>query len=464
MSALPGVAERTLDLARALRRAGVTVALPDGLDALRAAAAVDLLDRAALREALAATMTSSHTQRPTFDTLFDLYFPRTHTLPGEEADPEDGGSLEPDAFLDALIAALRAGDEAALTRLARDAVTAFAGVDNADGSRSWFAYRVYRHFNLNGLARRLEMDGGIDGRDDLEARLQRDALAARLRRDEIQARLQRFRAEVDAELRRRQAAERGPEELARRTARPAPEDVDFFSVTAAEQEAMRRAVRPLARKLAARLAVKRKRGRSGRLEVRRTLRRALGTGGVPIDPAYRSRKAHRPDLVVLCDISGSVAAFATFTLLLCHALQGQFARVRSFAFIDTVDEVTRLFAGGDFGDAMARLTAEAEVVWLDGHSDYGHAFEVFATRWREAVTPRSTVLVLGDARNNYRAANTWALAEVAERARRTYWLNPEPRAQWGTGDSIADTYAPVVDDMAECRTLRQLSRFIERIG
>ena len=240
--------------------------------------------------------------------------------------------------------------------------------------------------------------------------------------------------------------------------------MDFFSITADEQAHMRKAVRPLARKLATRLAVKRKRARDGTFDVRKTLRRALGTGGVPIDPAFRSKKIHRPELILICDVSGSVAAFAKFTLMFTHALQGQFSRVRSFAFIDTVDEVTDLFADGDFASGMARMTEEADLVWLDGHSDYGHAFEVFVQRYGNTITARSTVLVLGDARNNYRAANVWALSDIARRAKRTFWLNPEPAPQWDSGDSVASEYGAACDQMVECRSLAQLAEFVETIA
>ncbi|CAN5429112.1 VWA domain-containing protein [soil metagenome] len=457
---LQGLQARLLDFHHALRDAGIPVAISDGMDAMRAAGVIDLVDRAALREALAATLTSSASHRMAFDTLFDIYFPRTHALPGEaqaEGPPAGGDAnapVDPMAFLQDLIDQLLDGDDATLRRMAQQAVGQFGRVENADGSSSYFAYRVYRHFNLRGLLRRLMQESGMDGRDDL---------VARLAADDFEAKLQRFREEIDAEIRRRQVEARGPEAIAKRAARPLPEDVDFFSVTADEQAHMRRAIRPLARKLATRLAVKRKRARDGVFDVRRTLRRSLASGGVPIDPAYRAKRVHRPELILICDVSGSVAAFAKFTLMFTHALQGQFSRVRSFAFIDTCDEVTDLFADGDFGTGMARMAEEADLVWLDGHSDYGHAFEVFARRFKSALSPRSTVLVLGDARNNYRAANVWALAEIAQQAKRTFWLNPEPATQWDSGDSIASDYARVCDQMVECRNLTQLSEFIEQI-
>jgi uncharacterized protein len=456
--ALQGLQGRILDLARALRRAGVPVAVSDDLDAMRAAAVIDLLDRAQLRESLAAAMVKTQGHRVAFDTLFDVYFPARVDLPLPDRDDqgEDGGQRPRDIgdFLADLVRRVLDGDELAIRRLALEAVEAYGSVQNRDGSTSYFAYRVYRHFNLGGLLRRI-MDSSVtpDG-----------ALANRLARDEFEARLRRFREAIDAEIRRRLVASRGEEEVARRLVRPLPEDVDFFRVTAEEQLAMQRSVRPLARKLATRLAVRRRQARDGRLDARRTIRHSMSTGGVPIEPYFRAKRVHRPELALLCDVSGSVSAFARFTLMFCHALQGQFSRVRSFAFIDTVDEVSALFEGGDFSDAMNRLSTEANLVWLDGHSDYGHAFEAFHARYLDALSPRTTMLILGDARNNYRAANTWVLRDLRRHAKHIYWLNPEPAEHWGSGDSIAPQYAAQTDGMVECRNLRQLAQFVESLA
>jgi len=149
--------------------------------------------------------------------------------------------------------------------------------------------------------------------------------------------------------------------------------------------------------------------------------------------------------------------------LLSFALREQFSKVRVFAFVDTTDEVTRFFeAGGDVVDALARMSGEADVVWLDGHSDYGHAFEVFAQRWPDAVTPKTSLLVLGDARTNYRAQAVPTLRSLVRHARHAYWLNPEPRQYWGSGDSAASSYADVLP-MVECRNVDQLRQFVEEL-
>ena len=158
-------------------------------------------------------------------------------------------------------------------------------------------------------------------------------------------------------------------------------------------------------------------------------------------------------------------AFSGFTLHLVHAISSQFSKVRSFVFIDGIDEVTRFFESvDDVAEAVHRINTEADVVWVDGHSDYGHALSVFWERWGEEITPRSSVLLLGDARNNYHASQAWVVQEIRHRARHVYWLNPEPRAYWGTGDSILGEYAVHCDDVFECRNLRQLEHFVTELA
>ncbi|MBY5162240.1 vWA domain-containing protein [Salsipaludibacter albus] len=453
-----GLFDRTLAFVGALRRAGVTATQSEAIDAVRALGEVDLLRRPVVREALATVTVSSGGDRRTFDDLFELYFPARRVPSDGEALPAEhvgeDGEVDRDAFDTALLDALLGGDDDAVRRLAREAVDAFGRVEGRDGQPAFFSYRVRRaldpHTLLDSL---LEARGATDD----------DARAQRLLRDEFEERLAEFRREVDAEIRRRTAERSDLDDLADRVVKPALDEVDFFRMTAAEAAELRAQVAPLARKLATRTQVKRRRGRDGRLDVRRTVRRSLSTGGVPMDPVFRPRKPHKPELVVITDVSGSVASFARFTLMLVHSLQEQFSRVRSFAFIDTLDEVTELFEGRDFDEAIRRMSSEADLVWLDGHSDYGHAFEVFHERFVDEITPRSTVLVLGDARNNYRASSSWVLAEIATRARRVYWLNPESAAYWGTGDSITADYARHVEDMVEVRNLRQLADFVREL-
>ena len=147
-----------------------------------------------------------------------------------------------------------------------------------------------------------------------------------------------------------------------------------------------------------------------------------------------------------------------------YAISNQFSKVRSFVFIDGLDEVTSFFEGvDDIGEAVHRVNAEADVVWVDGHSDYGHAFEVFWERYGKDVGPKTTVMILGDARNNYHASQAWILKEIEHRARKVFWLNPEPGAYWDTGDSIVSEYGVHCDGVFEVRNLRQLEGFVENL-
>ena len=264
-------------------------------------------------------------------------------------------------------------------------------------------------------------------------------------------------------MRRRLAEDRGVEQVSRTVVQPLAEQVDFLRASRDDMAELRRQVFPLARRLATRLTARRRLGRSGKLDFRRTVRASLGTGGVPLVTHHKPHKPHKPELTVICDVSGSVAGFAHFTLMLAYALREQFTKVRAFAFIDTVDEVTGFFTpGGDVADALARMSAEADLVWFDGHSDYGHSLEEFATRYPDAVGPRTSLLVLGDARNNYRATGLPTLRQLVAQSRHAYWLNPEPQAYWSSGDSAVAQYAEVIE-MVEVRNAVQLEDFVQRL-
>lgn len=456
-----GFLQRVLDFTAALRRAGLGTTQSEAIEAVTTLRHLDLLDRSVLREALAAVMITSHRHRVSFDELFELYFPARRIDPDAfEQQPGAGdgeGEVDPDALFQELLDRIMSGDDDAIRELARMAVDQLGRVEGRDGGVSYFQYKVFRAIDLQQLlSDALRRRAGDE--DDVSA------LEERLWRDEFEARIRAFRQEVEAEIRRRAAAQRGIDQVADRMVKKPLEELDFFRLSMEEQAELRAQIRPLARKLATRTSVKRKHGRDGRLDVRKTVRRSMSTGGVPFDPSFKPRKPHKPELFLICDVSGSVASFARFTLMLVHTLQEQFSKVRSFAFIDTLDEVTNLFDAGDFDLGMKRMMTEADLVWLDGHSDYGHSLERFHERYGRDVTARSSVIVLGDARNNYRATNSWVLQDLERKARHLYWLNPEPTHYWGTGDSVATDYARYVDDMVEVRNLKQLTAFVQDLG
>jgi uncharacterized protein with von Willebrand factor type A (vWA) domain len=203
---------------------------------------------------------------------------------------------------------------------------------------------------------------------------------------------------------------------------------------------MRAVLDPLTRRLAGLLAARRRYGRRGPLDFRRTVRRSLSTGGVPVRPAFRKPHPAKPELFVLADISGSVATFAAFTLQLTYALRSQFSRVRSFVFVDGIAEMTQVL------------------------EDYGHALSAFWEKWGEDIRKRTTLIVLGDARTNYHDPCEGILKAVSQRAGHLFWLNPEPATSWNSGDSVMASYQPYCDAVHECRNIRQLRAFVEDLG
>lgn len=446
-----------------LRQAGIPVSMVEAIDAMQAIHHVDLGDRGSLKSALSATLVKNSRHQRAFDTAFEVFFAH-HRPPtsdptkseaagtGGSGGSRDGGGTEP--LLEALWRALLAGDWEQLASLAAWAVDELAGIEpGRPVGGTYYLYRTLRRLDIDALQQRLlEAVGGAEG------------LAGRLAREEAEAGIARLREELSAEIRRRLVADRGRESMARTLRRPLVEDLDLMHATREDLHQIEEVIDPLTRKLAARLARRRRRYRQGRLDFRRTMRRSLGTGGVPVEPVFRTHRPHRPEIMLLCDISGSMATFARFTLQFTYAMSGQFSKLRSFVFIDTVDEVTRHFEPGiDFGRSMERISTEAEVVWLDGHSDYGNTLRRFDARYGPEVTARTTIIVTGDARNNYRPPRAEILAELARRARAVYWLNPEPHAYWNTGDSVMGRYEAWCDGVFEVRTLRQLEDFVERV-
>jgi uncharacterized protein len=474
-----------------LRRSGLPVSLTEHLDAAEAVKHIPLEDREALKYALAATLVKSSSHWRAFETAFEVYFAvrtgghggaegENDGLDGEEPEGEQasgqggaqgqgrswrggggGEGMTPEELAEMLFKSLLSADAGLMNMVARNAVDRYAGMEpGRPVGGTYYLYRTLRNLDLDGVLERLmaQAQAGAAGGSltDLEERL-----AA----DEFKARVDKFRRSVETEIRRRLVDDRGVEALARSVRKPLPEDIDVMHATREELATLHRVLQPLSRKLAVRLARKRRHGRKGPLDFRATVRRSLSTGGVPIEPRFRHPRPAKPEIFVIADISGSVASFARFTLHLVYAISSQFSKVRSFVFVDGIDEVTRFFEGVvDPSEAVARINLEADVIWVDGHSDYGHALTEFHRRWGDQVTSRSSVIILGDARNNYHASASWVVEDLQARARRVYWLNPEPRDYWGSGDSIVGEYAAHCDDVVECRTLRQLEHFVGNLA
>lgn len=471
-----------------LRDAGIPIAVTETMDALEAVKVLPLEDREAFKYGLGATLVKNEQHWKNFETLFDVYFamrsPESdsfdsifsgqsnsdsegseHDLAGDAErgfDTDEGtdttDDLSEEDLSEMIFRAMMQRDGNLSRAAAREAVQKFAGMEaGRPVGGTYYLYRTLRNLELDSLLERMiEAD-----KDQNPDRSDFDQLLAN---DELEALVEQLKAQIEAEIRRRLVADRGVEAMAKTLRKPLPEDLEFMHAGQAEMETLGKAIEPLTRKLAIKLARKRRHRNRGGLDFRNTIRKSLSYGGVPAEPVFKHKKPSKPEVVVLADISGSVAAFARFTLHLVYAMSGEFSKVRSFVFIDGLDEVTEFFdRSDDMATAIHRVNTEANVIAIDGHSDYGHAFDIFEKNYMSAITSKTTVLILGDARNNYHTSQSWVVQEIQDAARQVFWMNPEPRAYWDSGDSIVSEYAEFCDDIFEVRNLRQLEAFVEAV-
>jgi uncharacterized protein len=470
-----------LDLSTRLQRAGVPVALSEKVDATSALGVLPLDDRPLLRAALRSAMIKRVEDQPIFDRLFDRAFPLTSgsatplgpaidaptEANDEQQSPDDGPDggeistsvaptggaaseqLVDEQLLAELIDALKRGDSEMLQQLAGRFVDEYAGLAGQAGSERSHYYRVLRAADLSNLLTTVMRAIRAESPEVMA-----DPFLARMELSEQAQQVDLFRRMIAEQIRDHLddlLAAQGVPAKNRRL-----EELDMFDASTTDLRQMREVVRPLARKLASRLSQRRRHYRQGRLDMRRTLRHSLNTGGVPMDVKFHAQRSTKPDIVMLCDVSGSVAEFAHFTLMLMHAMHSEMARLRTFVFVDGIADVTDTLtdAVDDFDPRF--LIHQSGVVVGDGHSDYGGVLATFVREHLAAVTPATTVIITGDARTNYRAAGFDDFATMAARAKRVFWLNPEPRADWDNKDSEASQFALWCNDVFEVRTLNDL--------
>jgi uncharacterized protein len=460
------VEARLVEFAEVLRQNGLKVAVSEVNDATSASAAVGLEDRAMFRAALKATLCKRQTDVPTFDRAFDFYFGlASRAFEGIDKSLADRireeGLLEGDELqmllytlnqlgpgLNPLTQAALEQDPGRLAQLLRGAALQLD------------LRRIQSPLQSGFFSRRLMQGAGGEAmRADLRAleeELQRRGMTA----DGLEI----VSRQVSAVLREVEEAARREitRQVAARLKRPEGGSADraFHTLSRQEIDATGRAVRRLAEKLKTRLVRKQKSRRKGALNPIRTLRKNLTSGGVPMVPVFRHRRPARPDVVVLCDVSDSVRNASRMMLLFMHTLQSLFARVRSFVFVSDLGEITKHFEEAKPEDAID-LALSSKVISLASNSNYGHALATFTRGHLGSITRRTTVLVIGDGRNNYNAANAWALADLKRKARRVVWICTEPKANWGFGDSEMLRYSRAVHQTVIVQSLADLERVAE---
>lgn len=447
----PGLAPKLIAFCEELRSEGVAVGSAEILDAFAALSEIPWEQREDFREALAATLAKSQEDRRLFELIFDRFFFRAAESEALERTEGEGGQrfeggdrVDLDQLRQMIREALAEGDEGSMRDLARLAVAAFGRQGEGSGVVGVDVQRIRRSLGLQpgqGTPAEAESSG--------EAEIDRDQL-------------REFEAHLRKELER---------DLIERTEKLPPSrplaDLDRSLPTSPTQDlaSVHRAVTMLKRRLATIGHEQRGRGRGLTVDMRRTMRSSLETGGVPLKLRYRPKRPRRPEIYVLCDVSTSVTSASMFFLSVLHALHDSFRKLRSFVFIERISEVTQVFEKErDFRKISEKISREGGVADVSGYTDYGRVWNEFYEEISGDLDPRSTVIVLGDARTNGRAPHAEVFARITAQAGRVFWLNPEPKLYWNYGDSVMSAYEPHVTHAFECWTTKHLEDFVNVVA
>src|SRR6266540_677046 len=446
--------QRILEFIGDLRRAEMRISPSEALDALAASAEIGLEDRETFKSALATTLVKESRDLPTFDRLFDLYFLDLQALGAglkKALGPEDPRIQE---MLERLMAEDGLDMDELTELMLRGQGTDMEMAIRQGGEGAGLERRIYDKFDWEAIERDLARIMQL-----LEAKGLDPGMLARIR-NYLDLRLEAFRRmirqHVERELERR--AYRAGERLTREVLTDKP----LFALSPDEVAQMKAVVARLARKIEDALALRQRQEEKGRLDSRRTIRKSLQYGGIPMEVRFRRRHREKPKLVTMCDVSDSVRNASRFMLQLVWSLQECFSRVRSYVFVSEIAEVTQAFNTYPVAHAIEWALKSSSV---DYHcrSDFGYAFSRFSRTELESLDRKTTVLILGDARNNYNDPQAWAIRQIRERVKGIIWLNPEGQWGWGIGDSVMPLYAPACDIVKECRTVGQLVQVVDQL-
>ena len=465
--------DRIVEFANVLRRNGVRVSLSENMDAFRALGLVGIGDPHLFRNALRSTLVKRASDIKPFEELFNFFFLGI----GEAIDALDRRIMEelgltPQQFqqmleqiqrllkemegeLSPLTRALLTGNRGELERLLREAASQEAEAASLD------SFRLTPYTRMAG---RLQLDRVRTEVEGFKAMLQMLAEGGENLQnvmrylDERMRDLNRLLREIIQQEQRKRGVE--PTDYSQRSSFA---DKSFSFYTEDDIRRMNEAVARLAQRLKNRLSVRRKKAARGRFNVKATLRTNMQYGGVPFHIELDRRKKTKPQVMILCDISDSVLNASRFMLQFVYSVQDLYAKVRSFVFVSDIGEVTKLFEEHDIHRAV-ETALKGEVIDVFSHSNFGRAFELFFKNHFVAVTSKTTVLIIGDGRNNYNRPNEWVLREIQQKAKQLIWLNPESRMTWGVGDSEMPRYAPYCDVAEECRNINQLYKVVDLIA
>jgi hypothetical protein len=468
--------KRILEFTNILRKSGIRVSTAEAIDAFKALDLLSIDDREIFRDALCATMVKRGEEVPTFNELFNLFWSGFYDNLKDSFEQAAGGlpegmdlqqlleqiaemlkNMDGDVGdMSELARAMLTGDLSALEQMIREAAEQ-AGIERIE------------NFLQVGFFSRRTMEGlGAEGAGDEL----RDLMQALEEAGMSQEQLDALRGLIDGlmEAVRKSVRNFTERELQKQNhdymekfRRETLLEKSFYHLSEEEVKKMREVVERLAQKIKNILTIRRKRMKRGKLDLHQTLRRNMSHGGIPFELVWKHRKKDRPKLVILCDVSSSVANVSRFMLQFCYTLQEAFTKIRAFIFVAELGEVTHLFQDGEISKSIDEALEGGDVINVYTRSNFGYAFHEFWQNHLSAIDNKTTVIILGDARNNYNDDKAWCLRDIHTKAKNVVWLNPESPSAWGFGDSVMDKYAPYADVAEECRNLRQLSAMIDRL-
>ena len=467
---------KLVEFTNLLRKSGVRVSVSEAIDAFTAVDELSFADRDLFKIALRASMIKRGDEIPTYDELFDLFWSGFYDnlreafgdMAGEMGEAgvdleelmrqlaEMLGQMDGDMDLSDLAKALLTQDLSQLENLIRQAAEQ-AGTERIENMLQvgFFSRRTMEGLGAEGageeledLAQQLEAAGfspeQIEQLRDLIGKLMETL--RKVVRNFTERELQTQNHDYMEKFRREMLTEKS-----------------FYHLTEEEIARMREVVTRLAQRIKNVLSVRRKRLKRGKLDLHQTLRRNMARGGIPFEVIFKQRRKDRPKLVILCDVSSSVANVSRFMLQFMYSLQEAFTKMQSYVFVSELGDVTPVFKDKDVNTAIENALDGGDVINVYTRSNFGFAFHEFWKNHLSAVDNRTTVLILGDARNNYNDPKAWCLRDIHNKAKNVVWLNPESPSAWGFGDSVMDRYLPYCDVVEECRNLRQLAKVVDQI-
>lgn len=451
---------RVVDFVRGLRAAGVRVSLAESMDAMQAVGVLGVRDKEIFRQSLRATLVKEAADHPVFDELFPLYFgsggppmqDAREDMTKDEQEMLKAALSAMSGRLQQLIDWLTSGEGPTREELEELARRSGARWANNPGEAHWVSRRMLRQMGFQHLEEQIqqlvehlqEMGMSQEAIEKLLGVVEanRDALAEQV--------AQRVGLQV-AQERVERAQELHGSDLLHKS---------FQSLSEAEAAVLRTEVQRLVAQLRSRAALRRKRGKGGAFDSKGTIRANQKYGGVPFEMKYKKKKL-KPSLVLICDVSTSMRPVAEFMLRLIYELQDQVAKARSFAFNADMQEISVTMSGKRAADAVSEVLYSIPPGYYA--TDLGHSLDTFFHEWSDSVNGRTTVIILGDGRNNYNSPRIDLMKQLQLRSKRLLWFNPEHRQQWGTGDSDMLEYVPICDEVLMVRNLAQLSAAVDRL-